>query len=129
MTVASVAAKCARVMGMAERVRHVPALVIIAAHAAANASTATARAHMISGSNIRVVSAERPTLAGSGVLSNAEAVVADLLIDRRSNAEIAQIRRKSPRTVANQVSSLQRKLGVSGRAEIVSHLIRVSLAV
>lgn len=40
-----------------------------------------------------------------------------------SNATIARRRRTRPRTVANQVASLFRKLGVRSRSELVAHLM------
>lgn len=42
----------------------------------------------------------------------------------QSNSTIAFERGRRPRTVANQVASLFRKLGVRSRAELVAHLAR-----
>jgi DNA-binding CsgD family transcriptional regulator len=53
-------------------------------------------------------------------LSSAESDVACHLLAGRSNREIAALRRCSTRTVANQVASLFRKLGVSSRLELVA---------
>jgi DNA-binding CsgD family transcriptional regulator len=53
-------------------------------------------------------------------LTPAEREVLALLLDGRSNAEIAIERRTSVRTVANQVAALFRKLGVSSRRELVA---------
>jgi DNA-binding CsgD family transcriptional regulator len=39
-----------------------------------------------------------------------------------SNAEIARRRGKSLRTIANQLASAYRKLGVSGRQEVLAQL-------
>lgn len=52
----------------------------------------------------------------------AEREVALGLLRGRSNAEIARARGTSSRTVAKQVASLFRRLGVGSRAELVSHL-------
>ncbi len=53
-------------------------------------------------------------------LSSAESDVARHILAGRSNAEIAALRRCSARTVANQVASLFRKLGVRSRLELVA---------
>jgi DNA-binding CsgD family transcriptional regulator len=57
--------------------------------------------------------------AGRG-LTPAESEVVAHLLKGRSNAEIAALRRASERTVANQVASVFRKLGVSSRLELVA---------
>jgi DNA-binding CsgD family transcriptional regulator len=53
-------------------------------------------------------------------LTAAEREVAQAILDGASNKEIAQQRGVAPRTVANQVASVFRKLGVSSRAELAS---------
>jgi DNA-binding CsgD family transcriptional regulator len=53
-------------------------------------------------------------------LSSAESDVVRHLLAGRSNSEIAALRRCSTRTVANQVASLFRKLGVRSRLELVA---------
>jgi DNA-binding CsgD family transcriptional regulator len=62
------------------------------------------------------------TLPGDKVanLSAAESDVACHILAGRSNSEIAVLRRCSARTVANQVASLFRKLGVRSRLELVA---------
>lgn len=57
-------------------------------------------------------SAARPALAP------AEAEVLALMLRGLSNAEIAQRRSRSPRTVAHQVESIFRRLGVGSRLEV-----------
>jgi DNA-binding CsgD family transcriptional regulator len=52
-------------------------------------------------------------------LTPAESAVAAHLLEGRTNAEIARLRRTSARTVANQVGSVYRKLGVTSRLELV----------
>src|SRR5205814_7347921 len=56
-------------------------------------------------------------------LTEAERAVALLVVDGRTNAEIGRTRNASPRTIANQVSSLFRKLGVHGRCELIRSLL------
>jgi DNA-binding CsgD family transcriptional regulator len=53
-------------------------------------------------------------------LTPAEAHVLELLLEGKSNAEVAARRGITPRTVANQVASLFRKLGVCSRLELVT---------
>jgi len=58
-------------------------------------------------------------------LTNAERVVALFAVDGHTNAQIASIRQCSPRTVANQVASAFRKLGVRCRLELIRCLASV----
>jgi DNA-binding CsgD family transcriptional regulator len=60
----------------------------------------------------------RVTRAAPAGLTQAEREVASLLLAGLSNAEIALRRATSPRTVANQVASLFRKLGLGSRHEL-----------
>lgn len=55
-------------------------------------------------------------------LSKAERQVAALLVTGSSNSNIAQRRGSSPRTVANQVQSIFRKLGTRSRSELALRL-------
>jgi DNA-binding CsgD family transcriptional regulator len=58
------------------------------------------------------------------LLSPAERQVASLLLIGRSYATIARIRGTAARTVANQVASAFRKLGVRSRFELAARLTR-----
>jgi DNA-binding CsgD family transcriptional regulator len=51
-------------------------------------------------------------------LSQAEAGVAALLLEGKSNADIARARGTSVHTVANQVANIFKKLGVASRSEL-----------
>jgi DNA-binding NarL/FixJ family response regulator len=53
-------------------------------------------------------------------LTRAEHEVAHALLGGRSNAAIARLRGSSERTVANQVASIFRKLGVHSRTELAA---------
>ncbi|MHB8420567.1 MAG: response regulator transcription factor [Myxococcales bacterium] len=55
-------------------------------------------------------------------LTRAEREVAALLQQGFSNAEIARRRRCSPRTVANQVATLMRKLSAESRVQLTLRL-------
>jgi DNA-binding CsgD family transcriptional regulator len=60
--------------------------------------------------------------AGAG-LTVAERQVAHDVLAGLSNAEIARRRGRSPRTIANQLGSIYRKLRVSSRAEMTARLL------
>lgn len=64
--------------------------------------------------------------ASASSLSRAEIDVAQLAGRGMSNAEIARIRSTSARTVANQLASIFRKLGVQSRSELAARFARGS---
>jgi DNA-binding NarL/FixJ family response regulator len=55
-------------------------------------------------------------------LSAAEREVASAVLEGKCTAEIALERRRSARTIANQIASVFRKLGVNSRAELAAVL-------
>src|SRR5262249_34476019 len=55
-------------------------------------------------------------------LAPSEREIALAVVSGRTNAEIARARRRSVRTIANQVASIFRKLGVGSRAELAAAL-------
>lgn len=55
-------------------------------------------------------------------LTPAERDIARDVLAGCSTAEIARRRERSPRTIANQLASIYRKLGVSSRAELAVRL-------
>ena len=67
-----------------------------------------------------VVSIELPPETPRARLTLAELDVLTELIDGRTNAEIARRRGRSVRTVANQVASVLRKLGLRSRLDVVA---------
>jgi DNA-binding NarL/FixJ family response regulator len=58
-------------------------------------------------------------------LTEAERSVVAAVLEGRSNAAIAALRGTSPRTIANQVAAVFRKLGVRSRTELATKLLRV----
>ena len=70
------------------------------------------------GEEFVVLSYPRQTRALVAGLTPAEQRVLDLVRGGLSNAQVAAARGTSVRTVANQVASLFRKLGVQSRAEL-----------
>lgn len=68
------------------------------------------------------VASEPAHEAQAPALTKAEREVMALLLEGRSNAQIAKARKTAVRTVANQVASLFRKYGVGSRAELAARV-------
>jgi DNA-binding CsgD family transcriptional regulator len=62
------------------------------------------------------------------LLTRSERIVATLMLRGATNAQIASLRGKSARTVANQVASIFRKLGVGSRGELAARYAKASAA-
>jgi DNA-binding NarL/FixJ family response regulator len=58
-------------------------------------------------------------------LTDAERAVVAAVLEGRTNAAIASMRGTSPRTIANQVAAVFRKLGVRSRTELATKFLRV----
>jgi DNA-binding NarL/FixJ family response regulator len=61
------------------------------------------------------------TPAARPLLTEAERDIALAVSHGLSNAQIASARGSSPRTIANQMAAIMRKLGVSSRVELAVH--------
>ena len=57
---------------------------------------------------------------GRDPLTRTEHAIVDALLAGKRNADIGRERGTSPRTVANQVASIFRKLGVCSRPELIA---------
>ncbi len=77
----------------------------------------------VRGEKLLVVSLPTARLDDAG-LSAAERAVARDAARGLSNQEIARRRGRSQRTIANQLASVFRKLGVSSRAELTARFAR-----
>ena len=75
----------------------------------------------VDGDDYVVFSFPVPELTPPACLTIAEREVVRGLLAGKSNAEIAEARGCSVRTVANQLRSIFHKLDVSSRAEVVQH--------
>jgi DNA-binding CsgD family transcriptional regulator len=110
-------------MGLPPGRSRVPPLLVASAVAATGfASLPEARLSHLAlpgGGNLLVVSACRLDAPIRALLSPAEWQVACLLLDGFSHQAIAERRGCAVRTVANQISSVFRKLRISGRPELV----------
>jgi DNA-binding NarL/FixJ family response regulator len=137
-TIALTVAECLRTLGLDSRTARVPSLVALAAHAASGQTDVlecrisefpvllsdAPELEAQASRSYKVVSVARPDLDIGSALSGAEYAVARLLVEGKSYAEMALLRGTSVRTVANQVASVFQKIGVSGRSEFLSALIR-----
>jgi DNA-binding CsgD family transcriptional regulator len=76
-----------------------------------------ARRFAVGGSDLAILSFPVGDRRG---LTPVEHQIIDALLAGRRNADIARERGTSTRTIANQVASIYRKLGVRSRAELVA---------
>jgi DNA-binding CsgD family transcriptional regulator len=123
-TVALLTKQCLRSLGLACTASRVPPQVVMAVHAARCAQRYPARSselHDVDAS-YQVISVERPESRLASLLTPAEFLVARLLIEGKSHAEIAARRRTTLRTVANQLGTAFHRLGVSGRLGLIAQL-------
>lgn len=72
-----------------------------------------------------VVQSPRPERCVRNLLTPSEFKVASALLEGKSYAAIAKAREVSVRTVANQTASVFRKLGISGRRELLAYVVRL----
>ena len=103
-----------------------PLIVVVAAYASrCPESSAPARAQHLdfAGKRCLLVSAGRPDRQLKDPLSETEATVVRLLVEGLKHHEIARRRGTSFRTVANQISTAFKTLHVSGRSQLISHLV------
>jgi len=122
--------ECVRSMGITVRVSQASALLTMAARALhrPNSSPTLGRISELSNDDgaFIVISALRPDLRLPVELSLAEAAVLRRLVQGDTYAQISSQRATSPRTVANQLATAFRKLGVSGRRATLQCLIQHS---
>ena len=113
-------------MGFQPKPARVPILLVASAVAAARqARLITARSTRLTTRDGEAVIMSTPRLDTHlrRTLTPTEWLVATLLIDGLSHREIAKHRGCAMATVANQVSSIFRKLNISGRAELLLHAV------
>ena len=125
-TVTSRISACLANMGFHPRVSRVPALLVAAAAAAAGlASVVDARITKLRRAGVDHVLVSTPRLDEplSHVLTPTEFQVIKLLVNGSSHRQIAAVRGSSTRPVANHISAVFRKLGGSGRSELLLHLV------
>lgn len=125
-TITAAAKQCLSAMGLSSCPSRVPLLIVMAAMAASREpGTVQARTTALRIRDIpyRVISAALPGPLLPGSLSRAELDVIRLLIEGKTHSQIARSRKRSVRTVANQLASGFQRFGVSGRSELLSFLV------
>jgi DNA-binding CsgD family transcriptional regulator len=130
-TVATAMQGALRCMGLNGRVSSSPILLTIAARAAASEQLTPTLGRLTrvnaNDDKYSLVSVRRPDLQFPVDLSRAEVTVVRQLIAGHTHAEISEQRATSPRTIANQLATAFKKLGVSGRGAVLQRLITHSL--
>jgi len=117
-------------IGLGCRLRGVPQILMLSARLSRHPKLEAAPARIARLSTCHetwVISTRCPKLDLLDPLSRAERAVMLQLLDGCDYRQIARARKTSLRTVANQVTMSFRKLGVSGRAELVDRLLQRSL--
>ena len=125
-TIAGALKQCLEQFGLPGTTSRLSPLLVGAAYAARfDTKCCPGRLSQLPGVDLcyRVVSAARPELALASRLTRAQYEVVRLLFEGKSHAEIAAARQRSTRTIANQLAAAFRKLGVSGRFELIRSLI------
>lgn len=125
-TVAGALKQCLDRLGLPCTTSRISPLIIVAAYASQSESSHLwARYSELSSADsaCSVVSVVRPDLKLARRLTPAQYAVVSLLVEGKSHHEIARARERSTRTIANQLGSAFRKLGVSGRCELIRSLI------
>ncbi|HEX3775263.1 MAG TPA: helix-turn-helix transcriptional regulator [Polyangiaceae bacterium] len=121
-TVAEILKQGFTFMGLSSWPSRVPLVFVLAAHAhrakelARPASLLASRDRVLSRQTISVT---RPDAELCAQLTPAEHEVTRLLVEGKSYAEMAVLRKTSVRTVANQLAAAFDRLGVSGRPELL----------
>jgi DNA-binding NarL/FixJ family response regulator len=123
-SVAMIAARVVRALGFDCPASRIPMVLMMAAQAELEPGGVWVPSATLDWRDrvYQVVRVARPNPQVLEDLSESEQSIVELLIERRSNAEIARARHRSDRTVANQLGSILRKLGVSNRAGVLSVL-------
>ncbi len=121
-TVALSLSRCMARLGLACRAQNLPlgvALMGQAAYQVIELGDARASAYESEFERYDIVSMERPDVRLPTVLSSAERAVTRQVIEGIPHTDAAKSRGTSRRTIANQLSAIFRKLGVSGRFELM----------
>jgi DNA-binding CsgD family transcriptional regulator len=125
-TVAATIGDCLRAMGVQGGTSRVPLLLVLALHALRG----KAGGLDVKVESLPVVDGEREVIVSGRLdeplrdeLTASELAVIRLLLEGKTHAEMAAARSTSVRTIANQIASAYRKLGVSGRMELLCHLV------
>lgn len=132
-TVACRFALAMKALGITCTLHTTPLLLIMAVHAASGRPTGFTSAWLFRSSENAgrrfTVSAPRPDMQLTTVLPREQLNVLRLMIEGRSQRQIAEMRGRSTRTIANQLSFVYQRLGARGRNEIIAWLLMRSASV
>jgi DNA-binding CsgD family transcriptional regulator len=109
------------------RCHPLPMAAALAAVAGAESWIAASSILVEEGRPLRVISLQRPEMQLVDELPSAELDVVRGLVEGIGYQGISQRRQRALRTIANQVSSVFRKYHVSGRNELLCHLLRSAM--
>lgn len=125
-SVATLAASALRSFGLGCRPRETPLMIVMMARAwhgwSADFVPVECRVTEL-GPRISLLSVSRPDGWLNGVLSPCERKVLRARVDGSSHDDVARVFAISRRTVANQIASGYKKLGVSGRLELLNRIL------
>lgn len=120
------AKKALSYMGLPCRLLRAPAILLVAAHAAREEEVAARVSELAPSEQFDVVSIRRLEHVVESKLSPGERSVLAMLVEGNSHAEIAVARGTSERTVANQLATAFRKVGGSGRLDVIRRLLELA---
>lgn len=124
-TVTAAAMSALKRMGLVCRPNNVPMIAVMMARAGASNLLAPCAIAGFAESVGQTVSfsVARPDVWLSQVLTRTERKVVQLRIEGHSHEDVASLCMVSKRTVANQIASAYRKLGVSSRLELLNRIL------
>ncbi len=124
-TVAIAVGSCLRAMGLDQRSRRVPFLLVLMLHALRDHALLPIRIQSAKGQREgrQLVCSARFEQGLSPRLTAAELAVVRLLVEGRTQEDIAKQRGRCVRTIANQIANIYRKLRICGRIELIRSLI------
>lgn len=110
-------------LGFRSRLDAAPLAALVLTHHATRSVTDTQRRlFSVADEEFVVASAPSPSWERFPKATDSEREIAMLIVQGKSNCEIALVRNTSPHTVENQVASLFRKLKASGRFDLLKVL-------
>jgi DNA-binding CsgD family transcriptional regulator len=126
-TIATLVGRAVLDLGLSCRVSQAPVALVMVVHAAHDPNVrrqATLRCLEAGSAPRFIVSLPRPERAFRAGLNPAERDIVRLRVEGMSYEEMAQSRKTSPRTIANQVGAVYRKLNVSGRLALLASIVK-----
>lgn len=126
-TIATLVGRAMLDLGLTCRVSQAPVALVMVVHAAHDLELrrqATLRCLEAGSTSRFIVTLPRPERTFRAGLNPAERDIVRLRVEGMSYDEMARHRKTSPRTIANQVGAVYRKLGVSGRLALLANIVK-----